>query len=211
MRNVTTSNFGLLIAHLLPGSAVLWGVGYLSETVRSWLGTTSAGAPTIGGFLYVTLASVAAGLTVSTVRWLVVDTLHHWTGVPRPGWDFSRLQANILAFDLIVEHQYRHYQFYSNTLVSLLFVYVARHLSLGYPSGLIDRIDMVIVALECIFFLGSRDTYRKYVSRGEMLLGGSGPAEGSNRRRSSARRPQDQPGGATASPGGHCPPPSQAI
>lgn len=59
------SNFGLLVAFVLPGFTVLWGASYFLETVRHWLagaGTT----PTVGGFMFVTLASVAAGVTVSS-------------------------------------------------------------------------------------------------------------------------------------------------
>ena len=110
MRDVTNQNFGLLIAYVLPGVTALWGASYLSPTVRVWLGSAPADAPTVGGFLYLTIAAVAAGLIASTVRWAVVDTLHHVTGIPRPTWDFSRLQSNISAFNLIVEHQYRYYQ-----------------------------------------------------------------------------------------------------
>ena len=84
MKDVSPGNFGVLIAFVLPGFVVLWGVSYFSATVRLWLsgaGTT----PTIGGFMFGTLASVAAGVTVSTVRWLVIDKIHHWTGIRLSG------------------------------------------------------------------------------------------------------------------------------
>ena len=97
MIEVSSSNFGLLIAFPLPGFVVLWGAGYFSETVRVWLSTSGDSAPTVGGFMYVTLASVAAGVTVSTVRWAIIDTIHRWTGLPPPTWDFSRLQENVAA------------------------------------------------------------------------------------------------------------------
>jgi len=45
-----------------------------------------------------TLASVAAGLSVSAVRWLVLDTVHHRTGVRQPSWDFSSFQRNRAGF-----------------------------------------------------------------------------------------------------------------
>ena len=84
MKEVSTSNFGLLIAFVLPGFTALWGAAYISPVLRSWLVGSGMTGPTVGGFLYVTLASVAAGLTVSTVRWAVIDTIHHWTGLTQP-------------------------------------------------------------------------------------------------------------------------------
>ena len=184
MRPVSASNFGLLIAYLLPGFTCLWGLSYASETVRSWLGTNPTDAPTVGGFLYVTLASVGAGLTVSTVRWLVIDTIHHWTGVPRPRWDFSRLQDNIGAFDLIVEHQFRYAQFNGGMLISLVLVYVTRRLSLGFWSCPVGWTDFVFVLLAVIFYIGSRNTYYRYVLRGNMMLGTSTQPPGGAQERS---------------------------
>ena len=75
MKELSVANFGILIAYVLPGFTALWGVSYFSETVQVWLGSSAGDAPTVGGFLYVTLAAVGAGMTVSTVRWMIVDTI----------------------------------------------------------------------------------------------------------------------------------------
>src|SRR6266511_2637234 len=98
MQSVTNDNFGLLIAYMIPGLIVVWGVGYVSPTVANWLGAAPPDAPTVGGFLYITIASVAAGLIVSAVRWLLIDTLHHWTGIRPPDWDFARLSSQMTPF-----------------------------------------------------------------------------------------------------------------
>lgn len=177
VKPVSSNTFGLLIAYILPGALVLWGLSFVSQTIRTWLGTSPSESPTVGGFLYVTLASVGAGLTVSTVRWMVLDSINHRTGIPRPQWDFSRLQKNIAAFDRIVEDQYRYFQFYGNTFVSIIVVYVARRAGIGYSQTLADWMDALLLALACVFFLGSRDTYRKYVLRGNMLLGRTAPPQ----------------------------------
>ena len=166
MAEVTTKNFGLLIAYVLPGFTLLWGISPFSDTVQSWLGAQPLTAPTVGGFLYVTLGSVAAGLLLSTVRWLVLDTLHHHTGIPRPSWDFSRLDAKLAAFDVLNEAHYRYYQFYGGGLMALLVSYV-----LHGPSAPVGPADIGWLSAAALLFIGSRDTLRKYYRRVERLLG----------------------------------------
>ena len=112
MTDVDLNNFGVLIAYLTPGLVALLGMAPYSATLRSWLGIQTTVAPTIGGVLYVTLAALALGMTVSVIRWLVLDWLHHHTGIRPPEWDFSALQDNLDAFLALVENHYRYYQFY---------------------------------------------------------------------------------------------------
>jgi len=177
MKAVSSDTFGPLIAYVLPGTLCLWGLSFVSETIRTWLGTSPTESPTVGGFLYVTLASVGAGVTVSTVRWMVLDTIHHRTGIPRPQWDFSRLQENITAFQLMVQIHYNYYKFNGNTLISLAFVYLLRRASLGFWPVRLGWVDLGFILLGIVLFAGSRDTYRKYVLRGDMLLGRSAPPQ----------------------------------
>ena len=107
MTTVSGRNFGYLIAFVLPGTLMLLAIAVGSPEAKAWLIVLAkppeGGGGTVGGFLYVTLTSVAAGLTASTIRWAVIDPIHHITGVKRPVWDDSQLQANLGAFDAIVE------------------------------------------------------------------------------------------------------------
>jgi hypothetical protein len=70
---------------LLPGFVTVWGVSYFSPTVESWIAASQPGAPSVAGFMYVTLASLGAGLTVSGIRWTVCwrPTLRAWSCRPR--------------------------------------------------------------------------------------------------------------------------------
>jgi len=175
MQNVTNDNFGLLIAYVIPGLIVVWGISYLSPTVAGWLGTVPANAPTVGGFLYVTIASVAAGMLVSALRWLVIDTIHHRTGLPPPTWDFGRLRDQMSPFLTFVEHNYRYYQFYSGTLLSLVFVYGVRRAVLPTTATGLLADTMILILLGALCFVGSRDALRRYYERVNQLQG-SGPA-----------------------------------
>jgi hypothetical protein len=175
MQELSKGNFGLVMAYLLPGFVTLWGFSNVSATIRAWLGVSPADSPTVGGFLYVTLASLGAGLAVSLVRWAVVDTLHRWTGIRPPRWDFGRLQNREAAFDVLVEGHYRYHQFYGNTLVAMLLVFAIRTTSLGVLSTGSVWLDLTVILAAVLFFAGSRDALRKYYSRGADLLGPSEP------------------------------------
>lgn len=192
MKEVTPSNFGLLIAFLLPGFMVLWGASYFSETVALWLSGSNASAPTVGGFMYVTLASVAAGVTVSTVRWAVIDSIHRWTGLPQPRWDFSRLQENLGAYNILNEIHYKFYLFHGNSLVALAFVYVAKRIHEGRLMAPVGWFDVGCLLLAIILFAGSRDTLRKYDVRVSQLLKISNPSDRFTMQ-SPAHRPARQP------------------
>jgi hypothetical protein len=171
MKTISSGSFGLLIAYLVPGFTALWGLAQVSSTVQSWLGANPNTAPTVAGFFYATLASVAAGVTVSTLRWLLIDSIHHATGIHRPRWDFSQLRGNVDELQLLIEIHYRYYQFYGGMMVALAIAYITARSSVDTWSSPLGWIDVGFVVLEVAFFLGSRDTLTKYVERGEMLFG----------------------------------------
>jgi hypothetical protein len=177
MKESSVTNFGLLIAFLLPGFVALWGVSYLSETVRSWFGAAPADAPSVGGFLYVTLASVAAGLAANMIRWAIVDTIHHWTGLHRPDWDFSSLQANDEAYHTLNELFFRYHQAYGNTAVAIVFTIILRHMAGPSTALRLDATDAAAVALAIVFFVGSRDALQKFYRRGEQLFAKREPSK----------------------------------
>jgi hypothetical protein len=168
-QEASVNDFGLLIAYVLPGFAALWGMTYVSPEIRGWIGTAPVDVPTVGGFLYTTVASVAAGLTVSTVRWLIIDAVHHWTGLRRPQWDFARFQEHVIGYNVLTDIHYRYYQFYGNSCIALLWVALMRRFTLGWPR-LPDAVESGLLLLLVIFFLGSRDTLRKYYLRTGQLL-----------------------------------------
>lgn len=169
MGDLSGRNFGLLIAYLIPGFLVLLGVSTVSAPVDIWLSGVGTGGPSVGSALYVLIASVACGMTASVVRWAVLDTLHHATGVVRPRLDESRLADRLEAFDYLVECHYRYYQFYGNTLVATLAACAAW--SFG-PSRSVSAGGLAaLLALSAVFVAGSRDALRKYYAGSALLLG----------------------------------------
>lgn len=169
MQRVSSDTFGPLIAYLIPGATVLLGASLFSPTIRFWFAATPSDSPTIGGFLYLTIASLGVGMTVSAIRWATVDQFHARTGLPMPRRDFSKLGKNVEAFSLLIRIHYEHYQFYSNMFVGMVIAYVCYHINLGgiLPVG---WIDLGFVILEAIFIATSRDTLRRYCERTQQLL-----------------------------------------
>ncbi len=163
------NDFGLVIAYLVPGALTLWGAGYLFPPIRSWFGATTESGPSVGGFLFVTLGAIGAGLLVSAIRWAVVDKAYHLTGIPEPRWNFSRLPGRLHAFEGLVDNHFRYFQSYANSMVALTFVFLARLVTRGL-SGQGIMLSVVFLAIIALLILASRDALRKYYSRAEMVL-----------------------------------------
>ena len=175
MSTLSSQNFGLIIAYLLPGFVALWGVSDFSPTVASWIVASQEGSPTVAGFMYVTLASLAAGVTVSAVRWAVIDQLHHATGVKPPAWTFAHLEGKLQGYVTLVENHYKFYQFYANMVVALVFSGAANLLSSPSSPPLRPGTAVAFLALEAVLLAGSRDALRKYYSRTQQLLNSRHP------------------------------------
>ena len=170
MQEVSPFNFGLIAAYLVPGFVALWGAAYPFPCLRTWLIAPPENLPTVGGLLYVTIASLAAGTTASAVRWLVFDTFHHHTGVEPPRWDFGLLPERLDAYQTLIEIHYRYYQLHANLLVALVFAYVARFTATPWRAYHPGAVDLGFVVVCAVLFLGSRDALRKYYHRAGELL-----------------------------------------
>lgn len=166
VKEVTPASFGLLMAYLIPGFIVLWGLEPHVYAARLWLGQSTENAPTIGGFLYATIAAVALGQLTSTVRWLLIDPVHHHTGIAKPAWNFSRLPQTIAAFDRLIEDHFRYYQFHANGLVAVITAAILHWTANGFR---VSQCLLLIVVVS-LLYIGSRDTLAKYYRRVEEIL-----------------------------------------
>ena len=165
MQGLTDKNFGLLIAYILPGFVILCGMSLASETVSAWLRADSENAPTVAGFLYLTLASIGAGLLASTLRWLVIDSIHHRTGIEEPEWNFGKIGSDTSAFQVLVDGHYRYYQFYANSVVAvaLFFGFCVWFDRAPLWSGI------PFLLLESLLWFASRDALHRYYMKFESL------------------------------------------
>jgi hypothetical protein len=170
VQTVSNDNFGPLIAYLVPGATVLASLSPYSGTLRGWFSIGTADAPTVGGFLFLTVAALAAGMTVSAVRWAVVDPALRLTGLPEPAHDFSRLAGNLDAVRFLTEVHYHHYLFYANMAVACAGAYAATAVRPGliWPNGWAVA---AFVALEFVLLAAARDALAQHRRRTAQVLG----------------------------------------
>lgn len=170
MAETSSRQFGLIVAYLVPGFIGLVGVSPLFPVVDDWLQPVEQGTVGFGPPIYAILSAVAVGMIVSCFRWLLLDQLHHWTGVRRPVWDDSRLDTVLSGFDYLVQNHYRYYEFYANTLVAVLWAYGMNRFFGTLP--LLDTgTDLGVFLLCIVLFAGSRDALSKYYTRTDRLVG----------------------------------------
>ena len=167
-------NFGLLIAFGLPGFMLLAGLpDTFSTSIASVLAFETEHS--VGSFLYIISLSMGFGMGLSAIRWLLIDTILHATGLRRPSLNFAQLDAKLSSYGLLVEHNYRFYQFYSNVLVAILIMMGLRLRTHQLPS---PEALMWIGILVLVLAAASRDCLKRFYDRSQLLLGElpTGPA-----------------------------------
>jgi hypothetical protein len=117
MPKISSRQFGLIVAFLIPGFIGLAGLAPLMPVVAEWLRPVNLGDFGIGPTIYALMAATAVGMILSCIRWLVVDQLLRWSGIRSPTWDFRQLESRLEALDYLSDNHYRYYQFYANTLI----------------------------------------------------------------------------------------------
>lgn len=124
----TERAFGLVIAFLLPGFLVLWGCSLSSTYLQNWILTSGASnAPTVGGFLYVTLASLSVGILLSAFRWATIEqALYSVGGVKRSRASEEKLSnpGTLTAYQDKIDNYYRYYQCYAHSSLAILSAYL---------------------------------------------------------------------------------------
>ena len=165
-----SSSFGLIVAYVLPGFIGLAGVVPLVPAVGQWLQPVAQGDLGFGPPIYALLSAITVGMIVSCFRWMIVDQVLKWTGVPKSVRGYENLPEKLDAVDYLVKGHYHFYQFYANSLVALVWAY-----SLNRFMGTIPLLglgtDLGVLILCAGLLTGSRDALMKYRQKAGRLLG----------------------------------------
>jgi len=122
--------------------------------------------------VFVSVASIAVGMMVSAVRWATIDSLHRFTGLPRPTWNDAALIDRLLAFEALVDAHFRYYQHHANMAVALVVAFVIAVWSGALP-GSIGLWFIGFGILESLYLATSRNNLSHYYRRVSRLLGES--------------------------------------
>ena len=172
MTGTSNSQFGLVIAYVLPGFIALAGIAPLLPGVARWLRPVGQGDLGLGPPIYAVLAATAIGLVLSCFRWVLLDHLHEWTGVRRPAWDDSQLDRVLGGFDYLVQSHFRYYEWCGNTLLATLWSYGLDRV-LGTFPFLGPATDFGVVVILLVLFVASRNALANYYHRTSRLIGRS--------------------------------------
>jgi len=177
-----TLNFGEAIAFVAPGFLAFNAISYFSATAHNWLAVAASKDGTVGLFLFVLLGSAALGIAVSGIRAWAIDRLLQkaWgIGPPQIKWGQvdDRKRENL---NLMIQGFYRYYQFYSNSLVALLILMVAR-LSVGltpdWSVWIWGGVVLTGLAIVYVLFWSAKDSYSNYVKAVNNLFSGASQKE----------------------------------
>jgi hypothetical protein len=171
MKEVTSKNFGLIIAFWLPGFILLWNLSYLSDLAASAIMPKAGADRSVGDFLFASLGSLALGLLVSAARSLILEPILYWTGVKRvPEASYAKLANKdvLAAFEAAIEAHYRYSQYYGNTLIA-----VATGLAISFADGITmpaGTLRTVAIVLMVGLALASRKELRAFCEKARHIL-----------------------------------------
>jgi hypothetical protein len=180
MKDVTSTSFGLVIAFLLPGVVLLYGLSFWSGDVERLFATFLTAQSTLGLFLMVILAALALGLVITVPRYFFFECFicrHHRIESAL----FSKLcvSETLTAFRAVADEHYRYHQFWGGLVVVSPVLYVgwlrAHVAQLSWLAVLGTALGFVIFEL----FMGAAAAlaYRQYGARGTEILKGAANAE----------------------------------
>lgn len=173
--DITSTSFGLLIAYLLPGLVTLFGLSYWLPDLRRLFETFLNGESNLGLFLLMALASIAASLQVTLIRWALFELFICRRNALTPD-DFKTLgeEGKFTAFRGAVDEHYRYHQFWGSMVIALPVLFggwawrsrVFSHLW----SGLL--VLLIFLVLEALTALGAARAYINYVNRARTIMKG---------------------------------------
>jgi len=175
VRNVTTTSFGIAIAYLLPGMVGLYSLTFWSARLGPIFTTFLTAESNVGLFLLVVMASLAVGLLVNFLRWLVFE---RWRRGRLTSDEFALLGSNLAmleAFREGIDNNFRYHQFGGGMNIVLLSLYAG-----WLKSSLSDLSWSIVIgsvvaftAVQGVTGLGALEAYPRYRDGlGSILTGG---------------------------------------
>lgn len=211
MKDVTASVFGLLIAYVLPGFVLLWGLTFFlyrpSELIVYGRNLTSSS----GIITFLLLTCLTLSLVLGAARYYLFEkwicSSEHFD---KRVYSKLRTTDGLLAFRQAIDEHYRYYQFHGGLVLALPV------LCAGFVFVLRGRVTFYIIFLGILAFAGVEtmefraavDQLRATFIRGRLILDDSEdeipsePSGGGSWDKTVGRRTDMNGGNPTPSPAG---------
>ena len=166
--------FGLMIAYVFPGMIALYAAGLHVPLIQSWYKS-----PALTEFLLLIILSAGAGVFLSGVRWIIFEKalkrlFRKTATAPRKQHDETSEQT----LQGIIMQLYRYYQFYANTSVAAVCVYLAWLVNTGRPDGrTLASVSALLVLLVAVLGWSALEAWRRDQEARQNLYSSEGNTE----------------------------------
>ncbi len=170
-------SFGLIIGFLIPGMVGLYGVSLHVETIEGWFSVAStAQSSSVGGFLFVLVASIGVGVFISNVRWLVLERWIWKREPPKHDASARKGTQTELVYQNLVWQFYDFYLFAANMMFALGLLYLAWLAAEIRTAGLVvDALRMgspllLLVPACYVLYRSGKHSLERYTTRRSNVL-----------------------------------------
>lgn len=174
-------SFGLVIAFLVPGMIGLYAGSLHVPMLQDWFAAAGRAQTTVGGFLFITIASSGAGAFLSGVRWYFLEgKIKRAVDVSTEHDIVNRRETQTeLVYQHMRQQHYDFYLFYSNTLVALVVLWVSWLFSqlpsltawtLSWETAKPIVGTLLGVAVGWVLYESAKDAYSRYQKKRAAVL-----------------------------------------
>lgn len=166
--------FATTIAFALPGLAVLVGAATVTPVIAAWFGAASA-SPSVVGFLFVLLAALSLGMTVTSLRWWIFERArlgsYRLIAIDQTPIDERQRRACASAYDDIRFSHYYHYLACANMAVAIPIAVLVWGLGSNPSWPRFASVGLMAGAVTVVLGASARDALARYRTKRLRLVG----------------------------------------
>lgn len=182
MKDITTTSFGIIIAYLIPGLIILFGLIYfsgyyekmfnldlLSDRYFRFLSDSQ-----LYLFLILMLLSTCIGLLINILRFFFFQ---RWRckDIELRNENFKNItdETKLNVFRTLADENFRYHQFYGNIFFAILFLLITWFIFSQIFIWKKIVISIIILLFDYVIYKGTIGAYKIYVERGNNIFGGN--------------------------------------
>jgi len=168
LKDVTSTSFGYIIAYLVPGVVLFYGLELWHPNLFPFLQGENKNETTIGPSVIFLLGCLASGLLINAFRWLMYEKgLCRKKTFDKSHFSGLNQSEKLIIFRAVADEHYRYHQSYGNISIAVIPAF-AYFVLLSLRSGSCCRSALLILLFlgcEALLMYTAKDCYCKYVDR----------------------------------------------